>query len=78
MLLMLTAHSIEKAKKEYSRNSLSRHQILSESKKITEEGTEFLSFSKTILNYNLHMRECDGNAQQRAYSSPVERRSYRY
>ena len=78
VLLMITAHSAIEVSEEYPKKPLSRHHIPKDSLKTRQNGTEFLSFPGAILDYNANMGGCDGNAQQREYSSSSERRSCRY
>ena len=78
VLLMTTAHWSEEAQKIVPRDPRSRHHIPEDSVQLDSENNQFLSFSRAVVNYNLHMGGVDGNAQQRAHDSPVKHRCQRY
>ncbi len=58
---MIIMHTIDEMKKKTYKNSERRHEIF--------KSDEKLSFSTSIVEYNLHMSESDENVQQRLYYS---------
>ena len=66
---MIMTHSVNEVIAKAFKKSLLKHHIFMKFRKIEQNNTEFLSFSNAILNYNVNMRKCDENAQQRTNSS---------
>ncbi len=65
VLLMTMTHWFEKVQKIVFRNSWFRYYISENFIQLDSENNQFLFFSWTVMNYNLHMRKVDENAQQR-------------
>jgi len=75
---MTTAHWPEEAQKIILRDSQFRHHISEDFVQLNSENNQFLSFSRAVVNYNLHMEGVDRNAQQREQYSFAKHRCRRY
>jgi hypothetical protein len=65
-------HTINEMKEMTYKNSKRRHEIFKSAK------DEKLSFSISIVEYNIHMKELDENAQQKSYYSSSQILNSRY
>ena len=68
MSLMTTMHTIDEMKEMGYKNPTRRHEVLKSAVCLISEALK-LPFPKPIVEYNLHMRGSDENAQQRSYYS---------
>jgi hypothetical protein len=72
-------HTIDDLKKMTYKNVEKRHEIFNVvNSAILIDETLKISFSISIVEYNIHMKKSDENAQQRAYYSSHDRLDSRY